>query len=358
MNQNRKSLQLLNMPVQILLLKHQSFPKRRCYARTEQRRNLDGKGESDSPSRNFLLEVVDLLYLARSNPALEVLKLVVLLGQLTLDLLAQLDASIDVVGNPLEVLLTQTARGHGWSANTDTHWCEGGLVTRCGVLVASDVDLLEHGFDTRTVQSEGLEVDKDHVVVSTVGDEVVVLAFERYLKCLGVLDDLLLVELEVLGLSLLERNRERGDGVVVRATLVTREDGEVDGTFEIVERLLAGLSIGLAYTLAEEDHGTTGSTKGLVSGGRDDVAVREGRLVDTSGDQTGDMGHVHQEVAADLVRDLTHAGVVDFAAVGGGTGDEHLGAVHEGVLLELVVVDEAGVEVHTVGEGLEVCGNS
>ena len=275
-----------------------------------------------------------------------------------MDLLAQLDALVDVVGNLLEVLLTKTTRGHGWGSNTDTHRCESRLVTRSGVLVAGNVDLLKNGFDTGTVKVEGLQVDQNHVVVGTVGNELVVHALERNLEGLGVLDDLLLVELEVLRLGLLERNREGGDGVVVGATLVAREDGEVDRTLEIVERLLASLGVGLAYTLAEEDHGTTGSTEGLVGGGCDNVAVLEGRLVDASSDKTRDMGHVHQEVAANLVGNLAHAGVVNLTAVSGGTGDEHLGTVHEGVLLKLIVVDEAGVEVYAVGESLKVCGNS
>jgi hypothetical protein len=139
--------------------------------------------------------------------------------------------------------------------------------------------------------------------------------------------------------------------------LMTGEDGEVDGTFEVVESLLAGLSIGLADALAEEDHGTTGTTERLVSGGGDDIAVREGRLIDASGNETRNVSHIHHEVAADLVSDLTHAGVVDLTAVGGGTGNEDLGAVHESVLLELIVVDETSVEVDAVREGLEVCGN-
>lgn len=91
--------------------------------------------------------------------------------------------------------------------------------------------------------------------------------------------------------------------------------------------------------------------------GRDHVAVLEGRGVDTGGNETRDVSHIHHQVAANLVGNLTHALVVDLTAVGGGTGDEDLGAVHEGVLLELIVVDQAGLNVDTVWESLEVGGN-
>jgi hypothetical protein len=91
-----------------------------------------------------------------------------------------------------------------------------------------------------------------------------------------------------------------------------------------------------------------------VCGRRDEVAVRERRLVDAGSDEPGDVGHVHHQVAANLVGNFAHAGVVNLAAVCGGSGDKDLGAVHKGVLLELVVVDEASVEVDAVREGLEV----
>ena len=318
---------------------------------------LDGEREGDGPRGNFLLEVADLLDLARGDLGLEVLEFVGLLRQIGLDLLAQLDHSVDVVGDLLEVLLAETTRGHGRGTNTDTHGSKGGLVTGSGVLVARNVDLLKDGLDTSTVEVPLLQVDQNHVVVGTVSDELEFELLEGGLKLLGVLDDLLLVQLKVLRLSLLEGNGERSDGVVVGSTLVAGEDGEVDGALEVVKDLLAGLSISLADALAEEDHGTTGTTERLVSGGGDNVAVREGRLVDASGDETGDVSHIHHEVAADLVSDLAHAGVVDLTAVGRGTGDQDLGAVHQSVLLELVVVDEAGFEIDAVGEGLEVRGN-
>jgi hypothetical protein len=319
---------------------------------------LDGKREGAGPVLDLLLEGVDFGDLAAGNLDLEVLELVGLLGELALDVLAELDGLVDVSSYPLKVLLTKTTGGHGGGTDTDTHGGEGALVAGGGVLVAGNVDLLEDGLDTGTVEVEGLEVEEDHVVVGSTSDEGVAQALEGLTDSLGVLDDLGLVGLEVVGLSLLEGDGKSSDGVVVGTTLVPREDGEVDGALEVVEGLLAGLGVGAADALAEEDHGSTGTTERLVGGGGDNVAVFERRLVHTGGDETGDVSHVHEEVGTDLVGDLPHAGVVDFTAVCGSASNKDLGAVHEGVLLEPVVVDQAGLEVDAVGEGLEVGGNS
>jgi hypothetical protein len=319
---------------------------------------LDGKGEGDSPGGNLLLQAVDLVNLAGCNLCLEVLELVGLLGQLGLDLLAQLDACVDVVGNLLEVFLAETSRCHGRCTNADTHGCQSRLVAGCGVLVAGNVDLFENGLDTCAVKGKGLEVDEDHVVVCAVGDELEAKLVECCLELLGVLDNLLLVELEVLGLCLLERDSKRSDGVVVGSTLVTWEDREVDGSLKVVQCLLARLRVGLPHTLAEKDHGATRSTKRLVGGGGYEIAVWEGRLVHASSDESGNMCHIHHQVASDLVGNLAHTGVVNLTAVGRSTGYEDLGAVHERILLKLVVVDKAGVEVYAVREGLEVSGDS
>lgn len=192
------------------------------------------------------------------------------------------------------------------------------------------------------------------MVVGSAGDESISKLLEGNLERLGILDDLLLVGLKVIGLSLLEGNSESSDGVVVGSTLVAGEDGEVDRTLKVIEGFFSGLRVGLADALTEEDHGTTGSTKGLVCGGSDDIAVREGRLVHTSSNKTGDVSHIHQKVGANLVGDFAHAGVVDLAAVGRSSGHQDLGSVHERILFELIVVDEAGLEVDAVREGLEV----
>lgn len=320
-------------------------------------KRLNRQREGNGPRRNLLLQAINLLHLPSRNLRLEVLQLIRLLGQLRLDLLRKLDDCIHVFGDALEVLLAEATGRHGGGTDTDTHGGEGRLVAGRGVLVAGDVDLFEDGLYAGAIELDGLEVEQHHVVVCAAGNEGVPQLGEGNLERLRVLDDLLLVGLELGGLRLLEGDGEGGDGVVVGTSLVAGENGEVDGALEVVEDLLAGLSVGLADTLAEEDHGAAGATEGLVGGGGDDVAVLEGRLVDAGGDEAGDVSHVHEEVGADLVGDFAHAGVVDLTAVGRGSGHESLGAVHEGVLLELVVVDEAGLEVDAVGEGLEVGGD-
>lgn len=307
-----------------------------------------------APGRNLLLEVVDAGNLATGNLGLEVLELVGLLGQSTLDLLADLDALVNVGGDALKVLLAEATRGHGRGTNADTAGGEGALVAGDRVLVAGNVDLLKDGLNTGTVEAVLAEVKEDHVAVSAVGDKLVAESLELGLEGLGVGNDLGLVVLELGGLGLLQGNSQSSDGVVVRTTLVTREDGEVDGALKVVQGLLAGLGVDGADTLAEEDHGTTGTTEGLVGGGGDNVGVLEGGGDHASGNETRDVSHVNHEVGADGVGNLAHALVVNEAAVGRGTGNKDLGAVELGVLLELVVVDDAGLEVDTVGEGLEV----
>lgn len=318
---------------------------------------LNGKGEGAGPLRNLLAELVDAGDLAAGDLGLEVLELVGLLGEGSLGLLADLDGLVNVLGDALKLLLAEAAGGHGGGTDADTVGSEGALVTGDGVLVAGNVDLLKDGLETGTVELVLAEVDEDHVGVGTVGDELVAESLEGDLESLGVGDNLLLVGLEVRGLGLLEGDREGGDGVVVGTTLVTGEDGEVDGVLELVEGLLAGLGVDGADTLAEEDHGTTGTTEGLVGGGGDNVGVLEGSGDDLGGDETGDVSHVDHEVGTDGVGNLAHALVVDETAVGRGTGNEDLGAVEDGVLLEHVVVDDASLLIHAVGHGLEVGGD-
>ena len=318
---------------------------------------LNREREGAGPLSDLLAQSQNLRHGLRGDLSLEVLELVGLLGEFGLDSLADVDRLIDIAGNTLEVLLAHTTGSHGRGTDTNTVGSKSRLVTRDRVLVASNVNLFQDSLETSTVQSLRSEIQENHVAISAVSNELVAKTFELVLDSLGVLDNLLLVCLELGGIYLLKGDGKSGDGVVVRTTLMTREDREVNGSLEVIHDVLSGLGVLAADTLAEEDHGTTGSTEGLVGSGGYNVGILKGRGNDASSDQTGDVSHINDEVGANLLGDLAHALVVNQTAVGGGTGDQALGAVELSVGLQSVVVNNAGFKVDTVGEGFEVGGD-
>ena len=146
-----------------------------------------------------------------------------------MDVLADPDRLINVLGDTLKVLPAEAAGRHSGRPDADAARGQGRLIARDGVLVAGDVDLFEDSFNTGAIERMLTEVDEDHMRVGAVGDELMAKGLELILEGLGVRDDIVLTSLELGGLRLLERDGEGGDSVVVRTTLMTGEDGEVDG---------------------------------------------------------------------------------------------------------------------------------
>ena len=100
-----------------------------------------------------------------------------------------------------------------------------------------------------------------------------------------------------------------------------------------------------------------GAAEGLVGGGGDDVGVRDGRGVGSTGNEAGEVGHVDEEVGSNLVGDLAHALEVELAGVGAAAADDELRFDFEGLGLELVVVDDFGVFADLVaGDVVELAG--
>src|ERR1700759_5402612 len=83
-----------------------------------------------------------------------------------------------------------------------------------------------------------------------------------------------------------------GDDVLERAALLAREDGGVDSLGEL---------------LAAQDHAAAGSADGLVDRGGDYVCIRHRVGVQARGDEPGEVGHVDDEVGADVVGDRSEA---------------------------------------------------
>jgi hypothetical protein len=89
----------------------------------------------------------------------------------------------------------------------------------------------------------------------------------------------------------------------------------------------------------------------------DNVGVLEWAGDDASSNETRDMSHINDKVCTNEIRDLAHTTVVDQAAVGRGSSNKDLRSVHQSILLQSVIIDDASFEVDTVWEGFEVGGN-
>src|ERR1700677_3976607 len=85
-------------------------------------------------------------------------------------------------------------------------------------------------------------------------------------------------------------------------------------------------------------------------GGGDNVRVRHGRGMCTTGYQTGKVGHVDQEQRSDLVCNLPHAGKVDDPGVGTSSPNDQLWLFALGNCFQLVIVDSLRLPLHAVGD--------
>ena len=92
------------------------------------------------------------------------------------------------------------------------------------------------------------------------------------------------------------------------------------------------------------------SAQSFVRGGGDDVRVRHRRRMHASGDQSGEVRHVHQVDGSDLVGDLPHAGEVDDARIGRAAADDELGLLAHGDGLHLVIVEGLGLAGDAVAD--------
>ena len=171
------------------------------------------------------------------------------------------------------------------------------------------------------------------MVVGAAGDNAVPEFREAGCKGFGVIHDLLGVVAEIGLQGLLETNRLRGDDMHERSALHARKNLAVDLLGE--------------FFFAHHKTGTR-SAQALVCRRRDKVGIREWRGVHAAGDESRDVGHVHEEVCSNSVGDLAHALEIDDAGICRSSGCDHFGTNLLGLAGEGVVVDDLGFAAHTV----------
>ena len=94
-----------------------------------------------------------------------------------------------------------------------------------------------------------------------------------------------------------------GDDVLQGASLGAGENGLVEAFAEL--------------SIAAEDQAAPRAPQGLMGGGGDHMTVGNGVWMDTGSHQTGDVGHVRQQIGPHLISNGPEGGKVDGAGVGG-----------------------------------------
>mmetsp|Transcript_5467 Transcript_5467/g.19950 ORF Transcript_5467/g.19950 Transcript_5467/m.19950 type:complete len:215 (-) Transcript_5467:873-1517(-) len=201
----------------------------------------------------------------------------------------QLDAAVDEVCHRHEVLLDEASGGHGGGTDADAAGDDGGAVAGHGVLVEGDGGALQHGLHARAVEALGAQVQQHEVVVGAARDQRVPQLQQPRRQRLAVAHHLLLVHCEGRLRGLLERHRQRADGVVVRAALQSREHGVVDRSLEAVAHLPAA---------SEENHAAARTPQRLVRRGGHNVAVLEGVGCHARRHQAAHVRHIRKQQRA------------------------------------------------------------
>ena len=161
---------------------------------------------------------------------------------------------------------------------------------------------------------------------------------------------LALVDAELVLARELQRDRLAGDDVHQRSTLDAGEHALVDGHREgaLEAREIGRVQLGREL-LAREDEAAARAAQGLVGGRRHDVGVRERARVDAGGDETRDVGHVHEQDRPDAVGDARHPLEVPQPRIGARAAHDELGPDLVGLRLHRVVIDALGVLTDAVG---------
>ncbi len=76
-----------------------------------------------------------------------------------------------------------------------------------------------------------------------------------------------------------------------------------------------------------------------MSRGRDEIGDGDGVVVKSCSDEACVVGHIDHEDGSDFLGDFGEFGVVDFAWVSRGSGDDHFGFVFAGQFFDLIEVD-------------------
>ncbi len=109
----------------------------------------------------------------------------------------------------------------------------------------------------------------------------------------------------------------------------------------------------LGVRLLTQDEGAARTAEGLVGRRGHHVGVGDRIRMGAPGHEAGEVGHVDQEDAPRLVGDGAEFLEIELPRIGGVAGDEDLRLVLQRHLADLVVIEEPGLGVEAVVDGVE-----
>mmetsp|Transcript_30715 Transcript_30715/g.66187 ORF Transcript_30715/g.66187 Transcript_30715/m.66187 type:complete len:214 (-) Transcript_30715:1297-1938(-) len=188
------------------------------------------------------------------------------------------------------------------------------------------------------------QIPQQQVVVSAITGQLVSLAHQGLSQCTGIGFHVLGVLFEHGTVHLQELCGQGTNLMIVRTALQGREDRHVDALLDVRNLL----------RIFEEDHASTWPSQGLVRGGRHHIAMFEGTWMFSSGHEATDVRNVCHQNGTHLVRDAAELSEVDDARIGGSTAQDHCWPEDQSCLSELIKVDQPGLRMHSIRQGLEV----
>jgi len=162
-------------------------------------------------------------------------------------------------------------------------------------------------------------------------------------ESLGVLNNLLGVNLELWGSNFLQLNGKSSNRHIMWSTLEHWENSKVD--------LLSVLN------LVENNSGSW-SSQTLVSCGGNNIAVLEWGFHQASCNKSTNVSDIAHKVSTDGVSDLSESWIIEVGWVSGSSEDEHLWLELKHGGSQGIIVNKPGLLVNEIGLGFEVNARS
>jgi hypothetical protein len=159
------------------------------------------------------------------------------LGVSLVEICSDLHGAVEKLCNRIEVPLVAAPRRHSRGANPHTTRLPGAPVSKHGRLVHSDVTRFTDIFQSVSSDAKRTKVYKKEMVVSSVRHQLAPPPLQPFRQRLRIPLHLLDILLVLLRTRLFKRHCQRCNMVVVRTSLQSRMDGEVDVSLESIHAI-------------------------------------------------------------------------------------------------------------------------